>query len=752
MKTAMRARLGCLVASVIAAVIAPLACGSLGDGAPNGGPDASDDAGDAGLAADVADTGAIADIGAPDAYTGPIATATRTDTLLNDDWRFNRADVAGAEQSAFDDGAWTAAQLPHTWNAQDGQDGPNTPYYRGVGWYRKHYTLPAALDARRLYLQFDGASMIADVYVNGFHVGGHKGGFAAFRVDVTDAMSRGADNVIAVKVDNSAAVDSSNALIAGSTTADVPPLSADFTFFGGLYRSVHLLTTSSLAIDPMDFGAPGVYFTTSNVSAASADLAIAVKLANAGTAAKNASVRATILDASNAVVQTITGAQSVPAKGGATALLSASVKTPHLWNGLADPYRYSVRVEVLDGADVSDAVTEPLGFRDIRLDPNTGFSLNGVYLDLHGVNKHQDHKDKGWAIADTDTDGDFAILSELGVTAVRLAHYQHAQHTYDVTDKLGIVAWAETPVVNSINATPAFAANAEQQLTELIRQNYNHPSIVFWSVGNETLLKQGPSPDSLIGHLADVVAREDTSRLSAYAANAGNETSPVDWHGSSHGFNDYQGWYGGKVPDFVTWADAIHAAHASSPVGVTEFGAGANIVQHTFDPASKDTGTDHTGAAHTEEYQAYYHEGYWGAMKARPFLFGKFVWNGFDFASDGRSEGNTPGLNDKGLTTYDRQTKKDAFYWYKANWSTSPFVYITSRRFTTLPKSGTTLKVYSNVDSVELTLNGASLGKKTGTNHVFTWTGVTWPAGASVVVATGQGAAGAVSDTVTWTN
>jgi len=672
---------------------------------------------------------------------------SRIDSSLNAGWTFQRSDVAFAEAPGFDDGAWTKLDLPHTWNAIDGQDGPTTPYYRGIGWYRKHYTVASSLTGQRIYLQFDGSNIISDVYVNGRLAGSHAGGYSAFRFDVTDLVMLGEDNLIAVRVDNSAGVDARN-VITPSPTANVPPVLADFTFFGGIYRGVHLLSTPSVAISPLDFGSSGVYVTQSNVSAASAELSVKVKLANANAEMSTANLQATVLDATGAQVASASFGQSVPGKGNADATGNCRVQNPHLWNGLADPYLYAVRVDLLDGGTVSDSITVPLGLRSFSLDSNTGFTLNGRYLDLHGVDKHQDRKDKGWAIADSDTDADFAFVEELGATAVRLAHYQHAQHTYDVTDQTGIVVWAETAIVDRINDTPEFSTNAEQQLTELIRQNYNHPSIVFWSVGNETLLKAGPNPDTLISHLADVVGREDPARIAAYAANPGDTYNPVNWYGTAHGFNEYQGWYSGKVADFAAWADQTHRDRPTGAIGLTEYGAGASITEHAANPAVQDTGDDHTTAQHSEEYQAYYHEGYWSALAARPFIWGKFIWNAFDFASDARNEGNTPGLNDKGLVTFDRQTKKDAFYLYKANWSSDPFVYITSRRFTTLPQSSTSIRVYSNADTVEVKLNGSSLGPRAAANHIFVWNDLSWANGANTV----EARAGSQTDSVTWMN
>jgi beta-galactosidase len=672
---------------------------------------------------------------------------SRIRTSLNAGWTFQRSDTIGAEAPGFDDASWTQLDLPHTWNAIDGQDGPTTPYYRGIGWYRKHYSVPISLLGQRIYLQFDGSNIISDVYVNGKLAGSHAGGFAAFCFDITDLALLGADNVIAVKVDNSAGVDANNE-ITTNRTANVPPLNADFTFFGGIYRGVQLLSTPPLAISPLDFGSSGVYVTQSNVSATSADLSIKVKLANANAEAVTASLEATVLDATGAKLVSVGFSQAVPGKGNSDATATTQVMKPHLWNGLADPYLYSVRVDVLDGAVVSDSVTVPLGLRSFSLSANTGFALNGEYLDLHGVNKHQDAKDKGWAISDNDTDADFSFIQELGATAVRLAHYQHAQHTYDIADRAGIVVWAETPVVDRIHDTPEFSANAEQQLIELIRQNYNHPSIVFWSVGNEALLKAGPNPDALISHLVDVVSREDPTRIAAYAANPGDTDNPVNWHGTAHGFNQYQGWYGGNVADFAAWADQTHQSRPTDAIGLTEYGAGASITQHVAMPAAQDTGDNHTTLDHSEEYQAYYHEGYWSALATRPFIWGKFIWNAFDFASDTRSEGTTPGLNDKGLVTFDRQTRKDAFYLYKANWSSVPFVHITGRRFGTLPQSSTSIRVYSNAATVDVKLNGSSLGPRSAANHLFVWNDVPWAEGANTV----EASAGGQADTVTWTN
>lgn len=730
----------------------PSTAGSSNPGAGAGGQGVGGSGSGSGGDAVAAGTGGDSVAGGSGGAGGGTALVDpRTTTTLSEGWKFKLADVAGAEQPAFDDASWEAVTLPHCFKPLEGQDGPTTTYYRGIGWYRTKLKPDAALAGKRIYLQFDGSNIITDVWLNGTSLGKHAGGFAAFRFDVTDVVKLGEDNVLAVKVNNQEGATSNHVLIADSPTASVPPLTADFTFFGGLYRQVHLVAAAPLSISLMDYASPGVYIKQSNVSATSADLAITVKLTNQLAEAAKADVSAVIIDATGATVQTLSSSTEVPATGKADAVLSGKVMNPHLWNGLADPYRYSVRVEVRKGDELLDAVTQPLGLRSISLSANTGFQLNGKYLDLHGVNKHQDHKDKGWAISDADTDADFAIIKEVGATAVRLAHYQHAQHTYDVADALGTVVWAEMPLVNRINDTPAFAANAEQQLIELIRQNYNHPSIAFWSYGNETLLRTGPDPNTLLGHLADVVKAEDPTRLAAYAAAGGADNVPANFHGDAHGFNKYFGWYSGKVADFGGWADGLHGTKPDAPLGVSEYGAGGSLMKHVFDPASLDKGGDQTPSVHTEEYQAYFHENTWAQMRSRQFLWGKYIWALFDFPSDTRSEGDAPGLNDKGIVGFDHTTKKDAFYFYKATWSSEPMVHITSRRFSGLPAAGKTIRVYSNQPSVTLSLNGTSLGAKTSTDHVFVWTNVNWANGQNVVKATAGDAADAPKDEVTWT-
>ena len=653
---------------------------------------------------------------------------------LGRDWRFLRADASGAQAPGFDDRSWSAVTVPHTWNAQDGQDGGGD-YYCGTGWYRRHYTPPSTLDGKRLWLQFAGVNEVADVWVNGVSLGQHRGGYARFRFDATRALKPGRDNVIAVRVSN-------------AEDPSVAPLSADYTFFGGIYRDVSLQATDPLSLHMLDFAGPGIYLRQRAVGATSATVDVTARSWNYGSATRHVAVRVVVTDAAGAVVANVTGApRAVAAATGFDLTQTVTIANPRRWQGRADPYLYRVTVELRDASSnvVTDAATARLGLRSFRVDPNEGFFLNGKHLPLYGVNRHQDRLNRGWAIGDAEHVQDFDIMDEMGVNALRTAHYQQDQKVYDLADERGYVVWTEIPLVNAITDGPAFADNAVQQLHELIKQNYNHPSIVFWGIGNE----QGSddaATNALLDRLNGVVEASDPERLSGYAHNGPAGSGLAD-HAEVGGYNRYSGWYSGSYTDFGPVSDDLHAAQPTRRIGVTEYGAGASIIQHQENPPRPVPASNF----HPEEYQALLHESYWSQIRTRPYLWGTFLWNMFDFASDSRNEGDTPGRNDKGLVTYDRVTRKDAFYWYKANWTSTPFVHITSRRWTARTEATTTVKVYGNVDSVTLTVNGVRLGEaKKSTDHVYSWAGVTLVPGANTVTATGTRGGATHTDTVTW--
>ena len=662
------------------------------------------------------------------------ARVVRERMNLDADWRFLRSDTPDASLPEFDDASWADVTTPHTWNAKDGQDGGND-YYRGIGWYRRHFTVPVRFIGKRLWLQFDGANMVTDVWVNGIHLGQHQGGFGRFRFDATRALRVGRDNVIAVRVNN-------------APNANIAPLTADFTFFGGIYRNVSLQVTDDLSIQMLDDAGPGAYFRQRSVSEASATVEVTTKVSNNSPRSRRVRTRVAISDAAgNVVARDVSAARELARKTDGQTIQTLTIANPHLWSGRSSPYRYRARVELVDADSgaITDAVTERIGLRTFHLDANTGFALNEGHLPLHGVNRHQDRLDHGWALGDADHAGDFDLMDEMGVNALRMAHYQQDQKVYDLADERGYVVWTEIPLVNNVTDTPEFRANAEQQLREMIRQNYNHPSIVFWGIGNEQHLDDEPT-NSLLERLARVVDGEDPERISTFAHDQSPTASMIS-HAETVSFNKYFGWYYGAAGDFGAWVDGVHASQPSRTFGISEYGAGGSIQQHAENPPKPVFGSKW----HPEEYQAIYHETHWNQMAARPYLWGTFVWNMFDFAADLRNEGDTAGRNDKGLVTYDRAVRKDAFYLYKANWTATPFVYITSRRWTERTNATTTVKVYGNVDNAVLTVNGTSMGTVSSSDHIYRWPNVVLAPGANTVTVTGSRGTETFSDSVVWT-
>jgi beta-galactosidase len=697
---------------------------------------------------------------ARNALAEPVQSAPRQTQDLTANWRFHYGDdVAGVTAATFDDSAWQTVSLPHTWN-RIGQYGlartAANENRQGVGYYRLTFRGPQLDAGRRHYLQFDGVGNVAEVWVNGIRVGEHKGAFSRFRFDVTSMLKPGADNVLVVKADNSKPAP-------GSSRQDVIPLGGDFFIHGGIYRGVSLISTSAASIDLLDHGGPGIYARATQVSADVATVAVQVRLRNSASRTRNLIARTEITDAAGTVVASGQAATKLGAGAGEVAQ-TLTLPHPHLWNGRADPYMYRVTVRLFDGRKELDAVSQPLGIRTFRIDKDQGFFLNGAHIALFGASRHQDKLGKGWALSPEDHAEDMALMAEMGANTVRMAHYQHAQEWDDAADKTGMVAWAEIPFVNAVSfedgakASPALEANAREQLTELIRQNYNHPSIMMWSVGNEVDIGasfgRGKKPSRSIELLRDLSAlahQEDPSRPTTFAdcceeADAfANNTNPV-LNGSADliGYNRYYGWYYGKPQDFAARLDHFHAKHPDVPMSVSEYGAGGGITQHSDNPLGGPINA--FGRPHPEEYESYYHEVSFKSLKERPYLFATWVWNMFDFASDLRAEGDAVDLNDKGLVTYDRKTRKDAFYFYKANLNPEPMIHLTSRRYIDRAYPAVDVRAYASAASASLTVNGVSIGSTACPDHICVWPGVALKPGDNTLVAS----AGGVTDTLHW--
>ena len=616
----------------------------------------------------------------------------RQQISLNAGWRFMRADMAAAGDAAFDASAWQEVDLPHSYNAADAGD---ADYYRGPAWYRRGLDLTPA-PGKLYFLQFDGAALMADIYVNGHKIGHHEGGYAGFRCDVTGALHAG-HNVIAVRVDN-------------GKLAQIAPLSGDFDVFGGLYRGVSLITVSAAHIDLMDHGGPGVYATTATIAPGKARIVVRERLQNDG-AATGMTIRTRIIDADGRTVAQSRARQFMPAGRAVRLDATLTVPHPHLWAGRADPYLYHVVVDT--GAD---SVTVPLGIRTLGFKDGQ-FVLNGQACRLYGVDMQQPgRKGKGTAVSAADIDEDMQILDDLGVTALRLAHMQHPQRVYDDADRMGIVLTTEVPLVDIIDPGAAFRDNIVEQMQELIAQNANHPSVALWGLGNEVHDTSAAS-NAVLAALQTAAKALDPSRPTTYSHCCVADDDPIAMHSDVVAYNRYFGWYGGDASDFAKWADDLHARLPGRVFGVSEYGAGASI-RDQEDPPSRPATTSYW---HPEQYQAQVHESLWTQIRARPYIWSSFVWVAFDFPSHGRNEGDRPAINDKGLVSEDRLTKKDAYFWYQANWTTKPMLHITSARDNPRRTRAVTVRVYSNMAEVRLVLNGEALGPHAVTDHVAVW-------------------------------
>jgi beta-galactosidase len=613
---------------------------------------------------------------------------------LDDGWRFVRDDV-GARTARAGSGAWEAVTLPHTWNAVDGYAGGGE-YHRGRCWYARDLDV-GPVDGRRVVVEFGAAGMVADVFVGERHLGTHRGGYSIFRFDLTDALDADGRGTLVVAVDNGA-------------FDDVYPIFGDHTFFGGLYRRARLVTVPEVHVDLLCHGSPGVLVSQVSLTDDEAVVSARVPVRNAGGAAATVTLVARVVDGREVVAGAETTVAVAPGEC-AVGEVALTVARPHRWDGRADPHLYEM-VVTLDGD--ADEVCVPFGLRTFEVDPDRGPRLNGRPYPLHGASRHQDSEGKGPALLAEDHERDLALFEELGVTAIRLAHYQHDQCFYDLCDRAGIAVWAEIPF-NAQAATDDPDTNALEQMTELLHQCMHHPSILCWGVQNEiTLGEARRDPRATVAKLSELARAVDPSRPTAQA-NLGQVTAADPIHGmvDLDALNLYCGWYYGTSDQMGPSLDELHEARPELVVGLSEYGADAYVGYHSSAPAAGD---------YTEEYQALLHEEVWRAVAARPYVWVSFVWNMFDFASAGRHEGGQSGRNMKGLVTYDRRTKKDAFYWYKANWSDEPFVHVCSKRFVHRHESPTLVRVYSNQPEVRLEVDGVDLGPGAGPDHVFEWT------------------------------
>ena len=641
--------------------------------------------------------------------------AQRLTLDLASDWRFLRQETdLGAKT---DD--WETVQVPHTWNAVDGADGGKN-YYRGPAWYVRSLDLPAEWKGKRVFVRFEGVSLVADVFVNDIPIGHHRGAFAAFCFEITPYLRFDGKDTLRVRVDN-------------SRVFDVAPLSGDFTVFGGIYRPVKLIATDTVCISPLEHGSSGVFVTTKSLAG---DIEVKAIVSNG----ERKMVKAIVdFDGRTNIVVEIPAGETKPVTA------NLKIDHPRLWQGRKDPYLYSMTVRV-----GRDEVTQSFGIRTVELS-DRGFFLNGETYRLYGVNRHQDRAGKGWAISDADHEEDHALITELGATTIRLAHYQQAEKFHELSDRTGLIVWQEIPLVHAVSGSPAFLVNARQQLTEMILQSYNHPSIAMWGLFNEldatwVALKSAPATP-IIASLQKLAKDLDASRPTVGAS---WPEDAKDRHRVPDGiaWNIYPGWYTGVPQDANKMIDKYSRQMNGKRIGIGEYGAGANPRQCQEGELKQ---PEPGGSFHPQEWQNHLHETVWALLKDNPHLWGVWIWVMFDFAADDRDEGSQPGINDKGLVTYDRKTKKDTFYFYKANWSTEPVLYLASRRATPRKLATTEIKAYSNCAKVELRLNGKSLGtQKPDDIKVVRWPSVRLVPGKNSVEVIGSINGKTIHDSCEW--
>lgn len=615
--------------------------------------------------------------------------AQRQDILLNNDWnfRFSHQVQKGTE---------VRVDLPHTWNAQDALSG-KIDYKRGIGNYEKNLFIRPEWKGKRLFIRFEGVNNIADVFINRRHIGEHRGGYGAFIFEITGKVEYGKENSILVRVNN-------------GEQLDIMPLVGDFNFYGGIYRDVHLLITDETCISPLDYASPGVRLIQDSVSHRYAKVRAIVDLSNGSSGNQEVELNVRLLDGQRVVKE---GTKNVNLSGNEVMQqeLTFEIDQPHLWNGRQDPFLYQAEVTLFRNGQMVDRVTQPLGLRFYRIDSDKGFFLNGKHLPLKGVCRHQDRSEVGNALRPQHHEEDAALMLEMGVNAVRLAHYPQATYFYDLMDKNGIIVWAEIPFVGpggyndkGFVDLPAFRANGKEQLKELIRQHYNHPSICVWGLFNE-LTELGDNPVEYIKELNVLAHQEDTTRPTTSAS---NQMGDLNFITDAIAWNRYDGWYGGTPADLGKWLDRMHKDHPEICIAISEYGAGASIY-HQQDSLVK---TVPTSWWHPENWQTYYHIENWKTISSRPYVWGSFVWNMFDFGAAHRTEGDRPGINDKGLVTFDRKVRKDAFYFYKANWNREkPMLYLTGKRNTVRTQRLQTITAFTNLSGAELFVNGKSYGK-----------------------------------------
>jgi len=611
---------------------------------------------------------------------------------FNSGWSFKKAPAEKelAINAPKWDKGWSEVEIPHTWNAKDMQVQANS-FYEGAAYYKKQYFFPAELKDKRVFLRFEGVGSCAEVFVNGMLATSHKGGYSAFACEISPLLKAGEENEIIVKADN-------------KSRPDVIPVNHNlFGVYGGIYRPVWLVVTEPCNISVTDCASPGVYVTQKNVSKKQADVKVKVKLDNGTLQPVPVTLQNTIYDQEGKQVATHSQSFELSAQGEQAYESSFTIKKPTLWQGRENPYLYKVVSRLIKDRQVIDEMVQPLGLRKYEIVAGKGFYLNGEKYPMYGVTRHQDWWGLGSALKNENHDFDLATIMDVGATTVRFAHYQQSDYLYSRCDSLGLIIWAEIPFVNRV--TGQEAENCRNQLREMIRQSFNHPSIYVWGLHNEVYQPHQYTKE-LTQSLHDLAKTEDPDRYTVSVNGYGHMEHPVNLVADIQGMNRYFGWYEKKIQDIKPWVENLEKEYPHQKLMLTEYGADANLNHQT---EYLGDALNWTKEFYPETFATKTHEYQWSVIAAHPYIIASYLWNTFDFCAPMWVRGGVPARNMKGLVTFDRKIKKDSYFWYKANWSKEPVLYLTQRRNWDREKKETSVTVYSNIGTPKVYLNGKEL-------------------------------------------
>lgn len=611
---------------------------------------------------------------------------------FNSGWSFKKAPAEKelAINAPKWDKGWSEVEIPHTWNAKDMQVQANS-FYEGAAYYKKQYFFPAELKDKRVFLRFEGVGSCAEVFVNGMLATSHKGGYSAFACEISPLLKAGEENEIIVKADN-------------KSRPDVIPVNHNlFGVYGGIYRPVWLIVTEPYNISVTDCASPGVYVTQKNVSKKQADVKVKVKLDNGTLQPAPVTLQNTIYDQEGKQVATHSQSFELSAQGEQAYESSFTIKKPTLWQGRENPYLYKVVSRLIKDGQVIDEMVQPLGLRKYEIVAGKGFYLNGEKYPMYGVTRHQDWWGLGSALKNENHDFDLATIMDVGATTVRFAHYQQSDYLYSRCDSLGLIIWAEIPFVNRV--TGQEAENCRNQLREMIRQSFNHPSIYVWGLHNEVYQPHQYTKE-LTQSLHDLAKTEDPDRYTVSVNGYGHMEHPVNLVADIQGMNRYFGWYEKKIQDIKPWVENLEKEYPHQKLMLTEYGADANLNHQT---EYLGDALNWTKEFYPETFATKTHEYQWSVIAAHPYIIASYLWNTFDFCAPMWVRGGVPARNMKGLVTFDRKIKKDSYFWYKANWSKEPVLYLTQRRNWDREKKETSVTVYSNIGTPKVYLNGKEL-------------------------------------------